>query len=327
MKNFLRVRPIKPRTYIALNNKSITQTSVLISKSTTMKKLSKQSILMFLASALFAIGTFSTYAQDKFGGLALYTVRDDMGTNAKATLQAVSDAGYKNIEAAGYEDGKYYGMTPADFKKMLKEMKLKPISTHQSSVTLENAEKQMADAKAAGFKYFVVPVPPMGMFEFNREKMSMGMKGSVQELAEVLNTLGEKAKKAGLKLLYHNHDFEFKKNEEGIVPIDYLLENLDPKLVNFQMDLYWVTKAGANPIAYFNKYPGRFKIWHVKDMDAQGRFAPVGQGSINFANILDNKALSGMKYYMVEQDMTFDGMKPLEAIKISHDGLKKFGFN
>ena len=93
------------------------------------------------------------------------------------------------------------------------------------------------------------------------------------------------------------------------------------------MDLYWVTKAEANPIAYFNKYPGRFKIWHVKDMDAQGRFAPVGQGSINFANILDNKELSGMKYYMVEQDMTFDGLKPMEAIKISHEGLKKFGFN
>ncbi|MGB3144458.1 MAG: sugar phosphate isomerase/epimerase [Maribacter sp.] len=292
-----------------------------------MKKLSKQSILMLLATVLFAVGTLSSYAQDKFGGLALYTLRDDMGTNAKATLQAVSEAGYKNVEAAGYEDGKYYGMTPADFKAMLKEMKLKPISTHQSSITLENAEQQMADAKAAGFKYFVVPVPPMGMFEFNREKMSMGMKGSVQELAEILNTLGEKAKKAGLKLLYHNHDFEFKKNEDGIVPIDYLLENLNPKLVNFQMDLYWVTKAEANPIAYFNKYPGRFKIWHVKDMDAQGRFAPVGQGSINFANILDNKELSGMKYYMVEQDMTFDGLKPMEAIKISHEGLKKFGFN
>jgi len=292
-----------------------------------MKKLSKQSILMLLATVLFAVGTLSSYAQDKFGGLALYTLRDDMGTKAKATLQAVSEAGYKNVEAAGYEDGKYYGMTPSDFKKMLKEMKLKPISTHQSSITLENAEQQMADAKVAGFKYFVVPVPPMGMFEFNREKMSMGMKGSVQELAEILNTLGEKAKKAGLKLLYHNHDFEFKKNEDGIVPIDYLLENLDPKLVNFQMDLYWVTKAEANPIAYFNKYPGRFKIWHVKDMDAQGRFAPVGQGSINFANILDNKELSGMKYYMVEQDMTFDGLKPMEAIKISHEGLKKFGFN
>lgn len=279
------------------------------------------------AMAILMAGTMASYAQDKFGGLALYTLRDDMGTNAKATLQAVADNGYKYIEAAGYEDGKFYGMTPKEFKSTLKGMGLKPISTHQGTVTLENADQMMADVKAAGFKYFVIPVPPMGMFEFNREKMSMGMKGSVQELADLLNTLGQKAKKAGLKLLYHNHDFEFKKNEEGIVPIDYLLENLDPKYVNFQMDIYWVTKAEANPIAYFNKYPGRFKIWHVKDIDAQGRFAPVGQGSINFANILDNKELSGMKYYMVEQDMTFDGLKPLEAIKISHEGLKKFGFN
>jgi len=281
---------------------------------------------MLLGIILFSLGTLSTYAQDRFGGLALYTVRDDMGTNAKATLQAVADAGYKNIEAAGYEDGKFYGMSPSEFKNLLKSMKLKPISTHQGSVTLENADKMMADVKAAGFKYFVIPVPPMGMFEFNREKMSRGMKGSVKELADILNTLGQKAKKAGLKLLYHNHDFEFKANEEGIVPIDYLLENLDPKYVNFQMDLYWVTKAGANPIAYFNKYPGRFKIWHVKDMDDQGRFAPVGQGSIDFKNILANKDLSGMKYYMVEQDMTFDGLKPLKAIKISHEGLKEIGF-
>ena len=281
---------------------------------------------MLLGIILFSMGTFSTYAQDRFGGLALYTVRDDMGIDAKATLKAVADAGYKNIEAAGYEDGKFYGMSPSEFRNLLKSMKLKPISTHQGSVTLENADKMMADVKAAGFKYFVIPVPPMGMFEFNREKMSMGMKGSVQELADILNTLGQKAKKAGLKLLYHNHDFEFKANEEGIVPIDYLLENLDPKYVNFQMDLYWVTKAGANPIAYFNKYPGRFKIWHVKDMDDQGRFAPVGQGSIDFKNILANKKLSGMKYYMVEQDMTFDGLKPLEAIKISHKGLKEIGF-
>ncbi len=281
-------------------------------------------IFKCFALTIFMASTMMTYAQGQFGGLALYTVRDDMGTNAKATLQAVADAGYKNIEAAGYEDGKFYGMTPSEFKSMLKSMKLKPISTHQGSVTLENADQMMADVKAAGFKYFVIPVPPMGMFESSKD--GMGMKGSVQELADILNTLGQKANKAGLKLLYHNHDFEFKKNAEGIVPIDYLLENLDSKYVNFQMDLYWVTKAGANPIAYFNKYPGRFKIWHVKDMDQQGRFAPVGEGSINFKNILANKALSGMKYYMVEQDMTFDGLKPLEAIKISHKGLKEIGF-
>ncbi|MBQ4914044.1 sugar phosphate isomerase/epimerase [Maribacter sp. MMG018] len=292
-----------------------------------MKKTTQKSIFQIAFVGLLLICATSIYAQDKFGGLALYTVRDDMGTNAKATLQAVADAGYKNIEAAGYEDGKFYGMSPKEFKSMVKSMGLKPVSTHQGTVTMENADKMMADVKAAGFKYFVIPVPPMGMFEFNMEERTMNMKGSAAELAEILDVLGEKAHKAGLKLLYHNHNFEFEKNAQGIVTIDYLLENCNPKYVNFQMDLYWVTKAGADPVAYFEKYPGRFKIWHVKDMDEQGRFAPVGNGSIDFKRILDNKKLSGMKYYMVEQDMTFDGLKPLEAIKISHDGLKKFGFH
>lgn len=263
---------------------------------------------------------------EDFGGLALYTVRDDMGADAKATLQAVADAGFKNIEAASYAEGKFYNMTPADFKAYLSEVGLTPISTHQGSVTLENADQMMADVKAAGFEYFVVPVPPMGMFTFNMEDRTMGMKGTPQELADILDTLGEKANAAGLKLLYHNHDFEFKKGDNDVVMIDYLLENCNPEFVNFQMDLYWVTKAGADPVAYFEKYPGRFKLWHVKDMDDQGRFAPVGEGTIDFGRILEKKELSGMEYYMVEQDMTFDGLKPLEAIKISHEGLKKFGF-
>lgn len=263
---------------------------------------------------------------EDFGGLALYTVRDDMGTDAKSTLKAVADAGYKNIEAASYADGKFYNMTPTDFKAYLAEVGLNPVSTHQGSVTLENADQMMADVKAAGFEYFVVPVPPMGMFTFNMEDRTMGMKGTAQELADILDTLGEKASNAGLKLLYHNHDFEFKKGDDDVVMIDYLLENCNPDNVNFQMDLYWVTKAGADPVAYFEKYPGRFKLWHVKDMDDQGRFAPVGEGTIDFGRILENKELSGMEYYMVEQDMTFDGLKPLEAIKISHEGLKEIGF-
>jgi sugar phosphate isomerase/epimerase len=152
------------------------------------------------------------------------------------------------------------------------------------------------------------------------------MTGGAANLAEIITTLGKKCQAAGLKLLYHNHDFEFMKDSDGIVPIDYLLENTDPKYVNFQMDLFWVTKAGADPIAYFEKYPGRFKIWHVKDMDEKGRFAPVGKGKIDFARILEKKKLSGMKYYMVEQDMTFDGLQPIDAIKISHEGIRKIGF-
>lgn len=264
--------------------------------------------------------------QTQFGGLALYTVRDAMGEDAKATLKAVAEAGYKNIEAAGYTDGKYYNMAPEDFKAYVNELNLHPISTHQSSVTLENADIEMANAKIAGFEYFVVPIPPMGLFNYDNATSTMSMTGGAKNLAEILDKLGEKANAAGLKLLYHNHDFEFKKDKDGIIPIDYLLENCNPDLVNFQMDLFWVTKAGADPLAYFEKYPGRFKMWHVKDMDEQGRFAPVGKGTIDFAKILAGKEKSGMNYYLVEQDQTFDSLQPLEAIKISHDGLNKFGF-
>ncbi len=286
----------------------------------------KKTISKFIFLSIFLAVSFLGHTQQKVGGLALYTVRDDMGSDAKATLKAVADAGYKYIESAGYADGKFYNMTPADFKKYLKEVGLKPISTHQGSVTLDNADAMIADVKAAGFKYFVIPVPPMGLFKFDQETRTMGMTGGAANLANIINTLGKKCKAAGLQLLYHNHDFEFKKDTDGIVTIDYLLEHCDPKYVNFQMDLYWVTKAGADPVSYFKQYPGRFKIWHVKDMDNQGRFAPVGKGEIDFTKILAHKKLSGMKYYMVEQDMTFDGMKPLEAIKISHEGLKEIGF-
>lgn len=278
-----------------------------------MKKLLTSTALKKLILPLLIVGMFTANAQQKVGGLALYTVRDNMGADAKATLKAVADAGYKNIEAAGYRDGKFYNMTPEEFSKLLKEVGLKPISTHQGGVTLENADTMIADVKAAGFKYFVIPVPPMGL------------RGDYKQLATVLSTLGEKCHKAGLKLLYHNHAFEFEKGDDGVVTYDYLLENTNPKYVNFQMDLYWVTKADKDPVAYFNKYPGRFIMWHVKDMDDQGRFAPVGNGQINFSEILAQKKLSGMKYYMVEQDKTFD-MTPLEAIKISHKGIMKIGF-
>ncbi len=258
--------------------------------------------------------------------MTLYTVRTEMGKDPKATLQEVANIGYKYIEAVDYKDGKFYGMAPVEFKTYLKSLGLTPISVHMGSMTTSNADKLIADVKAAGFKYFIAPVPPMGMFKYDPKAKSISMTDDVERLTGVLDTISRKAHSAGLKFLYHNHDFEFKKNSRGIVPIDYLLEHLDPKFVNFQMDLYWVTKAEADPVAYFQRYPGRFKIWHVKDMDEQGRFAPVGKGKIPFDKILNNAKLSGMKYYIVEQDQVFDGMTPYEAIKISKEGLKKFGF-
>ena len=266
-------------------------------------------------------------AQSSFGGLALYTLRDELSVQLEQTLKQVSEEGYAYVEAASYKDRKFYGLSPKDFKSLLVSLNLKGISTHQGGVTLDNADQMIADVKAAGFTYFVVPVPPMGMFTYDRENMTMGMKGTAKELLDILNVLGKKCQAAGLQLLYHNHDFELIRNENSVIILDYLLENTDPKYVNFQMDLFWVSKAGVDPIDYFNKYPGRFLIWHVKDMDDKGRFAPVGEGKINFKRILAQKERSGMKYYMVEQDMTFDGLKPLEAIKISHKGLKAFGFD
>lgn len=260
-----------------------------------------------------------------FGGLALYTVRDSMATDPKGTLQKVADMGYAYIEAAGYEDGKYYGMEPEAFKSYLDSIGLVGISSHQSAITLDNADQMIADAKAAGFKYLVVPIPPMGHFYYDNETQTMGMTGTVEEVSAIINTLGEKAHLAGLELLYHNHDFEFKVNEDGVVPIDYFIENSNPEHLNFEMDLYWVTRAGADPLAYFEKAPGRFKAWHVKDMDDEGKFAPVGQGNIDFSKILAEKAASGMEVYFVEQDLTWE-RAPLDAVELSLEGLKKFGF-
>ena len=285
-----------------------------------MKAFSK-TLAVFLT--IFLLIIFQSCSQNKFGGLALYTVRDDMAKNPKEVLKKVSDIGYKYIEAAGYDNGKYYGMEPEKFKNYVTNLGLIPISTHQSTVTLGNVDTLIADAKAAGFTYFVIPIPPMGHFKHDNETNTMSMSNEVETVTNIINTIGKKCYDAGLKLLYHNHDFEYKINERGIIPIEYFLNHTDPKYVNFQMDLYWVIKAGADPVEYYKKYPERFKIWHVKDMDSQGRFAPVGTGTIDFKRIFDNKDLSGMEYYFVEQDMTFEGMKPLDVIVVSHEGLKK----
>ena len=291
-------------------------------------------LALVLAFSAFSLKTNSTEGTKttedspaktkKFGGLALYTVRDAMAKDPKATLKAVADAGYAYVESANYAEGKFYGMTPAEFKSYLATLGLTAKSAHMGMVNMENADQLIADVKAAGISYFVIPVPPMGMFYFNQETKSMAMKGTADDLVKIMNTLGEKCFNAGIQLLYHNHDFEFKPLADGTVIEDILLEKCNPEYVNFQMDLFWVTKAEVDPLTYFEKYPGRFKAWHVKDMSTEGVFAPVGTGTIDFKRILDAKKKSGMEFYLVEQDNTFD-LDPLEAIKISHNGLKEIG--
>lgn len=260
------------------------------------------------------------------GGLALYTLRDTLPGNPEAVLERVAALGYKYVEAAGWSDGKFYGMPPAEFKGLLDKVGLEPISSHQGGATEENLDQMIADVKAVGFKYFVIPVPPMGAFSFDPATQTLSMNQDNKTVMGNINMIAERCAAAGLQCLYHNHDFEFVADEDGVVPIDYFLENSDPNVLNFQMDLYWVTKAGADPLAYFDKAPGRWKGWHVKDMDDEGRFAPVGEGNIDFGRILAAKEKAGMAFYLVEQDRCVK-YTPLEAIAVSREGLKKIGFN
>ncbi len=269
--------------------------------------------------------TDTRVAETDFGGLALYTLRDTLAGDPRSVLKEVADLGYAYIEAAGYADGKFYGMAPTEFRAYLDEVGLAPVSSHHGDISTDNVDQIVADLKTAGFEYLVIPIPPMGAFKFDPATMTMSMTQSTQEVMANINAIAERCAAGGIKCLYHNHDFEFREGEDGIVPIEYFLENSDPSKLNFQMDLYWVTKAGADPVDYFNRYSGRFKAWHVKDMDTQGRFAPVGEGTIDFGRILAAREQSGMEFYLVEQDVCFNHA-PLEAVSISHEGLKEIGF-
>ena len=265
------------------------------------------------------------------GGIALYTLREDMGRDPRATLAAVADLGYAYVEAAGYAPGEggaagtFYGMAPEAFAALLDSLGLAPKSTHMGMATRDNVDRLAADTRAAGFEYFVLPVPPMGAFGVDEDTRTMLMKKPVAEVMADVNLIASRVRAAGLACLYHNHDFEFKPNADGLVPIEYFLEHSDPGELAFQMDLFWVTKAGADPVDYINRYPGRWRSFHVKDMDAEGRFAPVGTGSIDFARVLAERERAGLAFFLVEQDATYDGQTPLEAVAQSREGLGALG--
>ncbi len=264
------------------------------------------------------------FGLDPQPGLSLYTLRKEMKAHPQRTLREVKNAGYTFMEDAGYENGMFYGMKPLKFKALLDELDLVPLSSHQAHFNNENANKILTDMQVVGFSYLVIPFPPEGSFTL--DSVSKVPKISVEKLTETLNSWGERCRNEGIALLYHNHDFEFKKDEKGFTPMQYLLENTNPHFVNIELDVYWAVHSGAGLLPYFKEYPKRFPLWHLKDRDDQGRFAPVGQGNIDFAALLKRKELAGMKFALVEQDETYDGMTAFEAIKLSREKLKKFGF-
>jgi sugar phosphate isomerase/epimerase len=250
-------------------------------------------------------------SKEKIIGIQLYTIREMVQEDLEGTLSLIADIGYRSVEAAGYNKRKFYGLFPKEYKKMVEDYGLLPLSTH-SKVTLENAQKTIDDSLEAGMKYLVLPWLP----EEKRKTLD-----DYKRIAEEFNQIGAMCQKSGLVFGYHNHEFEFKKMK-GIIPYDILLENTDPEFVMMELDLYWIVYGGYNPTEYFQKYPNRFKLWHVKDMadTPEMESTEVGKGIINFQQAFKNQKLAGMEYVFVEQE-SFK-MEPEESIAISYHYLK-----
>jgi sugar phosphate isomerase/epimerase len=238
-------------------------------------------------------------------------------------LKKLSDLGYKNLELAGYADGKFYGFTPAEFKKIVNDLGMDVISSHTNveaaGITMDNA-KIMADSHAElGAKYCVQPwveAPDRNIESYKK------MIGDWNEVGKVM-------KGVGLQFGYHNHNFEFA-NIDGIVPYyDIFMPEMDADLVTMELDLFWACKAGQDPIEMFNKYPGRFQLLHFKDMKTKqdpfyevvkDDICSVGAGVIDFKEILAAKEIAGTKYTFVEDDNQGNG-KTFEELEISIKNL------
>ena len=244
-------------------------------------------------------------------GIQLYTLRDLVNQDFTGTLTKLSQIGYNSIEAAGYNDEHFYGYKPTEYKNILTDLGLAPISSH-CNINIDNAKKVAEDTLNAGMSYVILP------WIGTDRRSSLD---TYKALAEEMNIIGEQCNQLGLKFGYHNHAFEFE-TIDGQLPYDILLNETYADKVCMQLDLYWMVYGGYDPLEYFKKYPGRFELWHVKDManDTKRESTEIGSGTLDFPAMFNNKSLSGMQYYFVEQEaFTID---PMESVKMSFNYLK-----
>jgi sugar phosphate isomerase/epimerase len=268
----------------------------------------------------FAAGTTGKYI-----GMQLYTVRNDIAKDVDGTVKYVAKAGYNQIEMYGFDGTTFFGKkSPKEMKDLLSANNLSTPSGHYylPKVMYENnmdVWKQCLEAgNALGHKYMVIP--------WVDEQHRNG--DYFKQLAETVNNAAELTKKAGMRLAYHNHDFEFKTGDDGKTFYENMLHHTDKNLVDFEMDLYWVVYAGQKPQDWFKKYPGRFKMWHVKDMwvnkEGKKESTQVGDGTIDYKAIFAQRKLAGLKYAFMEQEAYT--MPEEECIKRSIANMKKNGF-
>jgi sugar phosphate isomerase/epimerase len=279
-----------------------------------------------LATGAIMRPSLLTEKANKYIGLQLYTVRDAMQSDPAGTLSRVAKIGYNSVEGATYTGNqKFYGMDAKSFSALLKKNGLIMPSSHYrlgeektngedtKGTILHDWDKAIDDAAAVGIRYMVCAY------------LSSAERGGLDHykyIAEQFNKAGEKCKKSGIQFCYHNHDFEFEA-QDGKLPYDLLLTETDKDLVKMELDLYWATKAGHDPVELFTEHPGRFPLWHVKDMDKtpEHSFTEVGNGTIDFKRIFSNASKAGMKYFFVEQDKTPGS--PFDSITKSIEYIKK----
>ena len=256
-------------------------------------------------------------------GVQLYTVRDLMKDDFDGTIAKVAKIGYKEVEFAGY-----FGHTGEQVRAVCAKNGLSPVSTHVQYDELDDKFPSVIEtSKAIGLKYIVCPWIP----EELRKSPDIWKQAS-----EKFNRCGALSKKAGMQFAYHNHWFEFLP-VDGKLPYDLLLKECDANLVKMEMDLCWITAAGGDPLKYFNQYPGRFPLVHVKDLKkkpavSQGGgqnfgdtvdLTSVGSGIIDWKKIFAQSEKAGIKHYIVEHDKPEN---PFESITKSYDYLEKLRF-
>lgn len=249
-------------------------------------------------------------------GIQLWTVKDFMEKDAKGTIEKLSKMGYTAIESYG---GDYFKFGPKDFKKLVEDNGMKLLSAHTApsknkptDPTPPDFQKSIDHAQEAGLKYIVMPWI---------NESSIQTEDDCKRTADYFNLFGEASKKAGAQFLYHNHDFEFRKVGDKSI-YEHFISNSDPKLVNFEMDIYWVVSGGENPVSLFKKYPNRFPLWHVKDMaKMEKKSTEIGNGRIDFKPIFSCAKLAGLECPVVEQE-DYSGSS-LDSAKICLVNLKK----
>ena len=270
------------------------------------------------AATVLALPSLAFTMDKKEIGLQLYTLRDELPNDVKSTLEKVAKAGYKTVETYGFSiKDQFWGLSPIELKKILDANNLKAPSGHYNlgsflyDGNLEEVKAAIEAAQILKNEYLTVPW------------VDEPFRNDFHKIAARLNEAGKMCAAAGLKLAYHNHDFEFQK-QDGITGYEILLKETDQDLVSFELDLYWVVRSGNDPVKLFKENPGRFKLWHVKDMDKVNPAlnTEIGSGSVDFKTIFKEVKQSGMKHFFVEQENNYNP-NAFEAIKTSCDFILK----